>query len=101
MTSINMPRDDAALHSTKSSPNRTVNETQPYPTTQPVQKEKDVTSAPPKKPQANQQRRKRDRRKKDIPVLLDTRSGHDRRNAAQDDEQGKADDKTSGIDIYT
>ena len=103
MTSVNMPRDDAAINATKTATNRTVKETQPYPTTQAVQAHEDAIRAPRKNPQKSQQRRKRERRKEITPVLLDTRSGHDRRNAADPQNVDTDDDKpkSTGIDIYT
>lgn len=103
MTSVNMPRDDAAIHATKKATNRTVKETQPYPTTQAVQAHEDVAHAPQKNPQKNPQRRKHERRQEDVPVLLDTRSGHDRRNVAESQNADTDDDKpkSTGIDIYT
>jgi hypothetical protein len=103
MTSVNMPRDDAALHTTKATPNRSVKETQAYPTTQAVQAHEDVTHAPRKNPQQAQQRRKQERRKENRPVLLDTRSGHDRRNAgAQQKAESETDNtQSTGINIYT
>jgi len=103
MTSVNMPRDDAAIHTTKTATNRTVKETQPYPTTPAVQAHEDVARAPQKNPQKPKQRRKRERRKANAPVLLDTRSGHDRRNAADPQNVDTNDDKPkrTGIDIYS
>lgn len=108
MTSVNMPRDDAAIHATKTATNRTVKEVQPYPTAQAVQEHEDVTHAPRKNPPQSQQRRKHERRKEDSPVLLDTRSGHDRRNIVgqqnsdqQDADNATDDKKSTGINIYT
>ena len=103
MTSVNMPRDDAAIHATKTATNRTVKETQPYPTTQAVQAHEDVARAPRKNPQKPKQRRKRERRKANAPVLLDTRSGHDRRNVIDPQNADTDDDKPkrTGIDIYS
>jgi hypothetical protein len=103
MTSVNMPRDDAALHTTKTASNRTVKETQPYPATPAVQAHEEATRAPRKNPQKSPQRRKFERRKDNLPVLLDTRSGHDRRNAI-DSHSAESEDENStntGIDIYT
>lgn len=103
MTSVNMPRDDAAIHTSKTATNRTVKETQPYPTTQAVQAHEDVARAPQKKSQKAKQRRKRERRKEHAPVLLDTRSGHDRRNVIDPQNADTKDDdqKPTGINIYT
>lgn len=102
MTSVNMPRDDAALHATKTT-DRTVKETQPYPITPAVQPHEDVTRAPRKNPLKAQQRRKQERRKENRPVLLDTRSGHDRRNAGDQQNAESESDNTqnTGINIYT
>jgi hypothetical protein len=103
MTSVNMPRDDAAIHSTKTATNRTVKETQPYPEAHAVQAHEDAAQAPRKHPQKAQQRRTHERRQEDEQVLLDTRSGHDRRNAADPQNADDEDDdkKSSGINIYT
>lgn len=104
MTSVNMPRDDAALKTTKTATNRTVKEIQPYPATPAVQAHEDATQAPQKNPQKPQQRRKYERRKENRSVLLDTRSGHDRRNVVdpQNADSEEADNtKSTGINIYT
>ena len=78
-------------------------ETQPYPTTPAVQEHEDVAHKPQKNPQKASQRRKDERRQENTPVLLDTRSGHDRRNAADPQNADTDDDnpKSTGIDIYT
>ncbi len=80
LTAITLPNDDAAiLKDTKTVTPRTVNQVQPYPTVQP----RDGSAEAPKSPvhKLSQQRRE-ERRKNQTPVLLDTRSGHDRRNIA-------------------
>ena len=106
MTSINIPRDDAATRiDTKAVAERTVEQVNPYPTVQPVKAHEEVTEAPPQTPRKQTQRRKGERRKAQRPVLLDTRSGHDRRNAAQNanielEGEQPAENKT-GIDIYS
>lgn len=105
MTSVNMPRDDAATKITQKSTTRTVNPVEPYSTTQPVTAHEDVLQAPPKKTRKQNERRGKNRRKKDAPVLLDTRENHDRRNAAAKDsveivDENSADKKT-GVDYYT
>ena len=105
MTSVNMPRDDAAIHTSKTTNNRTVKEAQPYPETRAVQEHENVINAPRKKPAARLHRRKGERRKKNTAVLLDTRDGHDRRNignqaAAETAEDGNEQNST-GINIYT
>lgn len=105
MTSVNMPRDDAATKITKKSTDRTVNPVEPYAKAEPVTAHKDVTQAPAKKPRKQDERRGKDRRHKDEPVLLDTRSSHDRRNlAAQGDveiEDENPSAKTTGVDYFT
>lgn len=105
MTSVNMPRDDAATKISSKSTARTVNEVEPYPTAQPVEAHEDVTQAPPRKPRKQDERRGKDRRQKNEPVLLDTRSNHDRRNAAakgdiEIEDENSAASKT-GVDYYT
>ena len=106
MTSINIPKDDAASRiDTKAVAERNVKEAEPYPTVQPVKAHEEVTQAPPSAPRKQTQRRKGERRKQNIPVLLDTRSGHDRRNAAHNEdvelEGDTPDTGRTGIDIYT
>jgi hypothetical protein len=106
MTSVTMvTNDSAALHTTKKTDARNVKEIQGYPASQNVKEQGDATSAPRQKRQANpRQKRKQERRQQKQSVLLDTRSGHDRRNAAvsQTDDAGDANDKkTTGINVYT
>ncbi|HEC19229.1 MAG TPA: hypothetical protein ENI97_07780 [Gammaproteobacteria bacterium] len=98
-----MPRDDAALHTNSSPANRTVNETQPYPATQAVQAHEEAPPAPNQRVTRNQrQRRRHERRQKNIPVLLDTRSGRERRNALnRQGEQSDGNTVSTGIDIHT
>jgi hypothetical protein len=106
MTSVNMPRDDAALRIDPKAPRaRNVNPLEPYPAAQPVQPHEEPTTAP-KKPAGRkpQQRRKGERRQKNQPVLLDTRSGGDRRKSAQQEtasEDGQATTPAKHIDVYT
>ncbi len=97
MTSVNMPRDDAAINTnTKTVAKRDVKPTEPYPATLPVKKhEEGHVAAPPV--QARQQRRQGDRRQKDEPVLLDTRTGHDRRKGGEQDDGTR----TRHIDVHT
>lgn len=106
MTSMNMPRDDAAIHiDTKTVRKRTVAPAQPYPATPPVQAEQDAAEAPPQTPRRPPQRRQNERRKQNLPVLLDTRSGHDRRNILHNSEAGTEDPTThsspAGINVYS
>lgn len=106
MTSVNMPRDDAANRiDTKAVADRTVKEVEAYPSTQPVKPHEDVTQAPRQTPRKQAQRRKQERRKKKRQVLLDTRGDSDRRNAAQASSievegENKKSGKT-GIDVYS
>ncbi len=81
MTSVTMvTNDSAALHTTKTN-NRNVKETQAYPATPAVKTHEKAVPAPQQNVKRNQrQRRKQERRQQQKPVLLDTRSGHDRRN---------------------
>ncbi len=104
MTSVTMVENDsAALHTSKKTDNRNVKEVQAYPTAQAVQEHEDVVQAPRKNPQHSQQRRKHERRHENTPVLLDTRSGHDRRNVvdSQNAEADEKDKKNTGVNIYT
>lgn len=106
MTSVNLPRDDAANRiDTKSVADRSVKQVEPYPTVQPVKEHEDVTNAPTRIPQRSMQRRKQERRKKDVPVLLDTRVGHDRRNASNtansEQEDASEENSRTGIDVYS
>lgn len=104
MTSVNMPRDDAATKITSKSTERTVNPVDPYSKTQPVTAHEGVTQAPPPKVRHHEERRGRNRRQKDAPVILDTRDNHDRRNAAAqekiDTEDGNPSSKKTGVDDY-
>ncbi len=81
MTSVTMvTNDSAALHTTKTN-NRNVKETQAYPATPAVKAHEKAAPAPQQNVKRNQrQRRKQERRQQQKSVLLDTRSGHDRRN---------------------
>jgi len=107
MTSVTMvTNDSAALHTTKTSDNRNVKEVQAYPSSPAVKPHEDATTAPRQKVKRNQrQRRKQERRRQQTTVLLDTRSGHDRRNviASQttETENTGTTPATTGIDIYT
>ena len=107
MTSINIPRDDAARINPRTLADEAVKETAPYPRTKAVTPHDDVTQAPRRQQPSRQkqQRRKGDRRKQNKSVLLDTRSGHDRRNAMrsrQEDSDDKNNDTGStGIDVYS
>ncbi len=96
MTSVNMPRDDAAINiNTKTVAKRDVKPTEPYPTTPPVKKHAERHEAVPAI-QSRQRRRQGERRQKDEPVLLDTRSGHDRRTRDEQDDDAPA----GHIDVY-
>ena len=105
MTSINMPRDDAALLiDTKAVADRNVKEVNAYPGVQPVTPHEDVTQAPRRQPHKQKQRRTQERRKAKQKVLLDTRSGHDRRNAvhsASVEIEGDTGTNPTGIDVYS
>lgn len=105
MTSVNMPRDDAATKITSKSTERTVNPVEPYPKAQPVTANEDATKAPPRKTRKQDERRGKDRRQHEAQVLLDTRSSHDRRNlAAQGDidiEDENTSAKKTGVDYFT
>jgi len=114
MTSVTMvTNDSAALHTTKVD-GRNVKEVQGYPASQTVKEQVDATSAPRQKAnQSPQQRRKQARRQQKESVMLDTRSGHDRRNVvdsqavnsqvsdSQNDDTEETDKKTTGVDVYT
>ncbi len=81
MTSVTtVANDSAALHTTKTN-NRNVKETQAYPATQAVKAHGNAAPVPQQNVKRNQrQRRKQERRQQQKSILLDTRSGHDRRN---------------------
>jgi len=96
MTSVNMPRDDAATKITSKSTERTVNPVEPYSKTQPVTSDEGVTQAPQREARNQDERRGRNRRQKDAPVILDTRDNHDRRNAAAQGKIDSEDENTSG-----
>ena len=105
MTSVNMPRDDAATTIKSKQTERTVQPAEPYPKVQPVTAHEDVTKAPQRRARKLSERRAKERRKQAVPVILDTRSGHDRRNAAAAEDveiegEGTAPGKT-GVDLYT
>ncbi|HHI94562.1 MAG TPA: hypothetical protein ENK04_13800 [Gammaproteobacteria bacterium] len=105
MTSVTMvTSDDAALHTRKTN-SRNVKETQAYPTSQPVKAHENAPHTPQQKIKRNQrQRRKQERRQQQKSVLLDTRSGHDRRNIKNTEtvttENNSNEQPAAGIDIY-
>ena len=105
MTSVNLPRDDAALIIKDKPTDRPVQAAEPYPRVQPVTVHADVMQAPPRKMRKQNERRARARRQHDDPVLLDTRSSHDRRNAADQKGIEVEDENTlankTGVDFYT
>jgi hypothetical protein len=106
MTSVNIPRDDAATHiDTKAARKRTVAPAQPYPATPPVQTEQSAIETPSRAPRQLRQRRQGERRKQSLPVLLDTRSRHDRRNILRNSETGAESETdnpgSAGIDVYS
>jgi hypothetical protein len=107
MTSVNMPRDDAAtVVNTKALSEHNVKAVDAAPTVQPVKAHEDVMAAPQRRTPARkaEQRRKQERRKEKRAVLLDTRSGRDRRNALHGDRpeiEGEAPTGNTGIDVYT
>ncbi len=105
MTSVTMvTNDSAALHTTKTN-NRNVKETQAYPASQAVKAREETAPTPQQNVKRNQrQRRKQERRQQQKSVLLDTRSGHDRRNignsqtAANEEDDNKQ--PVTSIDVY-
>lgn len=105
MTSVNMPRDDAATKIANKSTNRTVNPIEPYSKANPITAHEDVLQAPVRKTRKQDERRGKDRRQKEVPILLDTRSSHDRRNLAAQGEIDIEDEDTSvkktGVDYFT
>ena len=107
MTSVNMPRDDAAnLINSKALPDNSVKEVSPYSTVQPVKPHEDVMQAPQRRqlPRKISQRRKGERRKQKQQVLLDTRSGRDRRNVVSSEAleiEGDGQTGIAGIDVYS
>ncbi len=98
MTSVNLPRDDAAIMiDTKAVAKRNVKPAEGYPVTPPV-KENEQGHTAPTPAQPRKRRREGDRRQRDEAVLLDTRSGRDRRRRGEQDDD---DDAPSGhIDVY-
>lgn len=107
MTSINIPRDDAANRiDTRLVSDRTVKEVNGYPVVPAVTAHDDVMQAPAQRmPRRQAQRRRHERRLQHAQVLLDTRSGRDRRNAAREPDievEGEAQPQTrTGIDVYS
>lgn len=105
MTSVNMPRDDAAIKITSKSTDRTVNPVEPYPRAQAITAHEDVTQSPPRAARRQDERRSKHRRQQAMPVILDTRDTHDRRNAVRQGEPGPEDEAGSeqqpGVDYYT
>ena len=105
MTSINIPRDDAATQIKSTPTERAVQPTAPYPKVQPVTAHEDATKAPPRQARKQAEQRTGDRRQQNVSVILDTRSGHDRRNVAAQEDIEIEDKNTSsgkaGVDIYT
>lgn len=101
MTSVNMPRDDAAIRiDTKTVANRNVKQTEPYPEVQPV-KEHDEGQTPVQPVvREKKQRREGDRRQKDEPILLDTRASHGRRKVDHPADEDEA-VTTTHIDVFT
>jgi hypothetical protein len=105
MTEIKMPRDDASrLINPKPAADRSVHPVAPYPRTEPVQPHEETRPTSPPAPRQRRQRRKGERRKRNEPVLLDTRSGQDRRGAGRRDDdvsdEEQTQDKDPGIDVY-
>ncbi len=105
MTSVTMVgNDDAALHTSKTN-NRNVKETQAYPASQSVKAHEGTPFAPRQKIKRNQrQRRKQERRQQRKAVLLDTRSGCDRRNVGYSQTVATENDSNekpvTRIDVY-
>lgn len=102
MTSVTMvTSDNAALHTTRTD-NRNVRETQAYPASQSVKTHKDARSASQQNVKRNQrQRRKQERRQQQKTVLLDTRSGYDRRNISHSGAAETEDEQPlTRIDVY-
>ncbi len=101
MTSVNMPRDDAAIWiDTKTVANRNVKQAEPYPEVQPVKEHDEGHTSVPPVVREKKQRRHGDRRQKDEPILLDTRDGRGRRKV---DHPAEDDDaiKSTHIDVFT
>ncbi len=97
MTSVDLPRDDAALKiNAKAVAKRNVKPAEGYPVT-PAVKEEEQRHTPVPPVQARQRRREGERRQRDEPVLLDTRSGRDRRKQG---EEGDGDTPAGHIDVY-
>ncbi len=92
MSSMNIPPDDAALRARPSGDEtRSVKPVAAYPVISPIQShEEGHTAVRPLHPRPPR-RRQGERRRRDEPVLLDTRTGGERRaGGARDDAQGDA-----------
>jgi len=99
---LNITNDDAGLH-TRPIAGRTVKEMQAYSGAHATQEEEKPTEAP-IQTHYDDKRRKRDRRHQHTAVLLDTRSGHDRRNISADEAfkaKNETGDTTPSVDVYT
>jgi len=98
MTSVNMPRDDAAINiDTKAVAKRNVKPVEGYPVTPPVKEREGGHGAVPRV-QPRPRRREGERRQRDEPVLLDTRDGRDRRKKGGQDSDDEA--PAGHIDVY-
>ncbi len=94
-------RDDAAIHlDPKTVAKRNVKQVEPYPEVQPVKEHNEGHSPVPPVRREKKQRREGDRRRRDEPILLDTRDGHGRRKVDHPAEEDEAVVATH-IDVFT
>lgn len=104
MSEVKMPRDDATiLVNPKAATHRTVHAVDPAHDALPVQPHEEAPPVARAAPRRPRKRRQGERRRKEMPILLDTRCGDDRRGAAEtDDADGEEDQgrKGPGIDVF-
>ncbi len=107
MSIINLRPDDLNIQGLKATNNtpaapRAVTAVEPYPTVHPANVRGEATQpSPPVK--TRDRRARKDRRRKDQPVLLDTRSPHDRRKQVVDpaeDSEEESLPRSGGVDVY-
>jgi hypothetical protein len=99
MSSFNVNNDDAAFR-LRPSNSRAVKEVQAYPIATPAQKD-ERNAKNTQKTQREERRRERERRHQSRQVLLNTRSGHDRRNVTNGSTEDSGKKTKTGISVYT
>jgi hypothetical protein len=107
MTSINIPKDDIAVREAQAKDISTgaIPKTKATAPIQPTDAVDAKQQTPPPRTRLRQRkgdRRRGERRKKQVKVLLDTRSHQERRKHTRRKDDARADDgKNKGIDTYT